>query len=39
VTALTKPLDVSPGGSLADRRETHENELVFSFKLVWRPAT
>ena len=39
VTALTKPLDVSPGGSIADRREARENELVFSFKLVWRPAT
>jgi len=37
VTALTKPLDVSPSGSLADQREAHENELVFSFKLVWRP--
>lgn len=39
VTALTKPLDVSPSGSLADRREARENELAFSFKLVWRPPT
>jgi hypothetical protein len=39
VTALTKPLDVSPGGSLADQREARENKLVFSIKLVWRPAT
>ncbi len=44
VTALTKPLDVSPSGSLAGQREArvardaHENELGFSFKLVWRPA-
>jgi hypothetical protein len=39
VTALSKPLDVSPGGSLADKRETNENELDFSLKLVWRPPT
>lgn len=39
VTTLTKPLDVSPGGSLADKREEHGNELVFSLKLVWRPPT
>jgi hypothetical protein len=39
VTALTKPLDVSPSGSLADQREARENKLVFSIKLVWRPAT
>lgn len=37
VTALSKPLDVSPSGSLADKRETKENELNFSLKLVWRP--
>jgi hypothetical protein len=39
VTPLTKPLDISPGGSLADQRESHENTLDFSFKLVWRPPT
>jgi len=39
VTALTKPLDVSPSGSLADQREARENKLDFSIKLVWRPAT
>jgi hypothetical protein len=39
VTALTKPLDVSPSGSLADHRDTGENELVYSIKLVWRPPT
>jgi hypothetical protein len=39
VTILTKPLDVSPSGSLADQREARENKLVFSFKLAWRPAT
>jgi hypothetical protein len=37
VTALTKPLDVSPGGSLADQRDTGETKLAFSYKLVWRP--
>lgn len=37
VTVLAKPLDVSPGGSLADQREARENELGFSLKLVWRP--
>jgi hypothetical protein len=39
VTALTKPLDVSPSGSLAGQHEARENELAFSFKLVWRPST
>ena len=39
VTALARPLDVSPSGSLADQREARENQLAFSFKLVWRPAT
>jgi hypothetical protein len=39
VTVLTKPLDVSPGSSLADQREANEKELGFSFKLAWRPAT
>jgi hypothetical protein len=38
VTALTKPLDVSPSGSLADQRGAGENELAFSIKLVWRPS-
>jgi hypothetical protein len=37
VTALTRPLDVSPSGSLADKRDTGETELVYSIKLVWRP--
>jgi len=39
VTTLSKPLDVSPGGSLADKRETHEDNLDFSLKLVWRTPT
>ena len=39
VTALTRPLDVSPTGSLANQNEAGENQLVFSFKLAWRPAT
>ncbi len=38
VTALTRPLDVSPTGSLANQSEASENQLDFSFKLVWRPA-
>jgi len=37
VTALTKPLDVSPSGSLADQRDTGDSKLAFSYKLVWRP--
>jgi len=37
VTVLERPLDVSPGGSLADKREVRENDLGFSLKLVWRP--
>jgi hypothetical protein len=38
VTVLTRPLDVSPTGSLANQSEASENQLDFSFKLVWRPA-
>ena len=38
VTALARPLDVSPTGSLANQSEASENQLDFSFKLVWRPA-
>ena len=38
VTALARPLDVSPSGSLADQPEEGENKLAFSFKLAWRPA-
>jgi len=39
VTALARPLDVSPSGSIANQSEASENQLGFSFKLVWRPAT
>lgn len=39
VSVLTKPLDVSPTGSIANQSERSDNKLVFSFKLVWRPAT
>ena len=35
---ISKPLDVSPSGNLADQREAEENILEFSLKLVWRPA-
>jgi hypothetical protein len=38
VTILTRPLDVSPSGSLADQHESRENALGFSLKLVWRPS-
>jgi hypothetical protein len=39
VTTLSRPLDVSPSGSLADQRKTREDALGFSLKLVWRPTT
>jgi hypothetical protein len=39
VNILTQPLDVSPSGSLANQRGERENELKFSLKLVWRPAS
>lgn len=37
VTALTKPLDVSPGGSIADKRETGDHAGDFSLKISRRP--
>lgn len=37
VTVLTKPFDVSPGGSIADQRETRTPELVFSLRISRRP--
>jgi len=37
-TILTKPLDVSPSGSLADQHQALENRLAFSLKLIWRPS-
>ncbi|HEU0219535.1 MAG TPA: hypothetical protein VFQ98_01855 [Gallionella sp.] len=37
VTALAKPLDVSPSGSIADRRETGKHALDFSLRLSLRP--
>jgi len=37
VTALTKPLDVSPTGSIADKRETNAHLLDFSLKISRRP--
>ena len=39
VAVLAKPLDVSPGGSIADRRDTHTGALGFALKLSRRPAT
>jgi hypothetical protein len=38
VTILTRPLDVSPTGSIANQSEAGENKLAFSFRLAWRPA-
>ena len=38
VTALTKPLDVSPSGRIADQREASENTLDFSLKISRRPS-
>ncbi len=37
VISLTKPLDVSPSGSIADKRETSEHALDFSLKISRRP--
>jgi len=39
VTALTKPLDVSPAGSIADKRESNVHALDFSLKISRRPPT
>lgn len=38
VTILSKPLDVSPSGSIADQRETQTNPLSFSLRASRRPA-
>jgi hypothetical protein len=38
VTILNKPLDVSPGGNIADQREVRENGLGFSLKISRRDA-
>jgi hypothetical protein len=39
VTALIKPLDLSPGGSIADQREASANPFGFSLKLIrWHSA-
>lgn len=37
VTVLTKPFDVSPGGSITDQRTAGESALEFSLKLSRRP--
>lgn len=37
VTALSRPLDVSPGGSIADQHEARENTPGFELKITWRP--
>ncbi len=37
VAILAKPLDVSPGGSIADQREAQANTLNFSLKISRRP--
>ncbi len=38
VTPVSKPLDLSPGGSLSDQRETRQEVLAFELKLSRRPA-
>jgi hypothetical protein len=38
VTALTKPLDISPSGNITDQREARKNALDFSMKISRRPA-
>lgn len=35
VSVTSKPLDVGPGGSIADQRETHEKALDFSLQFLW----
>ncbi len=37
VTALSRPLDISPTGSLSDLQQSAANPLDFSLQLVWRP--
>ena len=37
VTALTRPLDISPTGSIADKRGTGDHALGFSLKVSRRP--
>lgn len=37
VAILSRPLDVSPGGNIADQREVDTNALAFSVKLSRRP--
>ncbi|HEX5363323.1 MAG TPA: hypothetical protein VFW59_03565 [Gallionella sp.] len=39
VTVLSEPLDISPSGSIADRREATPDALDFSLKLLRRPPT
>lgn len=39
VTILTRPLDVSPQGSLSDQHDATKPTRGFSLKLVWRPAS
>jgi hypothetical protein len=38
VTALGKPLDISPGGSISDREETQQEALTFALKISRRAA-
>lgn len=37
VTALAKPFDVSPSGSITDQRISADHALNYSLKLSWRP--
>jgi hypothetical protein len=38
VTALGKPLDISPGGNISDREETQQETLTFALKISRRAA-
>lgn len=37
VTTLSKPIDVSPTGNIADKRNASEQEFGFTLKISWRP--
>jgi hypothetical protein len=39
VAIMDKPLDISPGGTLADRRDAHDSPARFSLELFWKTPT
>lgn len=38
VTVVARPFDASPSGSIADKRESSSDEMLFSMKLAYRPS-